>query len=330
MSGATPKSTPAMKASRSNRSRPRTKKGRNYVTKRELKGGQIHVPSNPPDITYQPWYPATVVHIGSSSDLHITVNDLVKELAAQLDPYHHAFHGNTKDHTVRCLLDSKDVDAPRLNLRLQSVRAWNITGKIISLSIDDFSDISKAISDSDSLVGLVDTGSVTHIPAVGYELPMSHRSIVLRNSTDEGGAQLYHVMAPNTDTFIVYTNVLWRCDGPSKVINGFEDKMISLMKRISSNTKTTNEVLGNGNANRGIAHDVAYIASHLPSKCTISASPGDPDFIDAIRRFDQFTAYLKASKNVESVAGSDISCYEELVKTGAADADQSEFQVDAP
>lgn len=309
MSGATPKSVAQQSTNRTRSNRSRAKgKGNNFVTKREVKGGQIHVSSNPPDITYQPWYPCTVVHMGATSDLHITVDDLVKELAGQLDPFHHAFHGTLGDgSTVRCLVDQKNATAPRINLRLQSVRAWNLTGRIISLSVDDFSDISKAIGDADSLCGLVDTGSSTHVPAVGYELPLSHRNIVLRNSSTEGSAQLYHVMAPSSDTFIVYTNVLWRCDGPSKLASGFEDKMLSVMKRISNLSKTVSENTASlhKNSNVGIAADVRYIADHLPNKCNLVSNLGDRDFVDSIRRFNQFTAFLeKTVDDKDSSTGS--------------------------
>lgn len=306
-SGATPKlgSRAGSKKSRSRLPRSgRNRNGEAYVTKREVKGGALHVSSNPPDITYQPWYPCTVVHMGASSDLSITVGNLVTELASQLDPYHRAFHGTLASGTVRCVIDSKDVTSPRLNIRLQSVRAWNLTGRIISLSVDDFSDIGKTVGEADSLCGLVDTGSATHVPAVGFELPLSHRNIVLRNSTAEESAQLYHVMAPSSDTFIVYTNVLWRCDGPAKLASGFEDKMLALMKRINANTKKIcdNAIsIGEPNSSFGIASDVRHIANRL------STSPGDPDFVSTIRRFQQFVIAENCQQEKESLTGSDVS-----------------------
>lgn len=205
----------------------RGRKRSDFVTKKELRGGQLQVPSNPPNITYQPWMPITVVHSGVSGAITITVKDLIGQLIAQIDPTQHAI-----------------VDKAVINIRLRSVRAWNMTGKMIALSVDDYSDADKAISDVDTLCGLVDTGSAAHVPAVGYELPESHKNIVLRNGTDsstDSKAVLYHVVSASTDTCIIYTSIFWKCDGPVK-FSQFQDKMMEAILEINKNAKLTAKI----------------------------------------------------------------------------------------
>lgn len=302
MSGKNDKLASTKRTSRSMAWRRKMNSDSKFVTKKELKGGQLHVPSNPPDVTYQPWYPLTVVHSGSTNDLHITVKDLVAEIRAQLDPTGHGLHAaipspsKGQPNLVRCLLDNADVTAPVINLRLLSVRAWNLTGRIISLSVEDFTDINTATKDTDALCGLVDTGSATHVPAVGYELPFTHRNIVLRNDVDEGKAMLYHIMAPATDTYIVYTNILWKFDGPAKILTGFENAMLKIMKNISANVKTSNAQTNSvSNSAANIAGNVRYIADNLPtlkaavSGCHSSSTP------ELLREFEVLTRLVSES-----------------------------------
>lgn len=228
--GATNKSQ--QKSSNLGRSRNRGQRASEFVTKQELRGGKIHVPINPPEIAYQPWMPLTLVHTGSSSDVHLTVRDICKQIKEQIDPMDHALKSFGKDWAdTECIMQ----------IRLRSIRAWNLTGRMISLSVDDFSDIAKATGDVDTLCGLVDTGSSLHIPAIGYRLPASHSNMVLRNDKATNGAILFHVMAPRNDTYIIYTSLFFRFDGPAK-LSGFDNTMVTLLKQIANSTARTARV----------------------------------------------------------------------------------------
>lgn len=231
-------------SSRRQKTRTNSRRGQNPVTQRELKGGSIDVPSNPPNVSYQPWNNLTIVHSGTTGELTITVDDLCYELAKQIDPIMTGL-SYTKTNQTGSKLSSI------INMKLQKIRAWNITGQMIALSVDDFSDSAKAIADVDALCGLVDTGSSTHTPAVGYDLPASHRSIVLRNGSaaSDSKSVLYHVMAPSTDTIIVYTTVLWKFDGPSK-FSSFETVMMQTIREISESAK---------NASTSVSHVEALV-----------------------------------------------------------------------
>lgn len=198
-----------------------------FVTKREMKGGMINVPSNPPIVSYQPWFQTTVVHSGMSGDITIKVSDLITQLQIQLDPTNHGFKER----------DSRGKSDTVLNIRLRSIRAWNLTGRMIALTVDDYSDADKAIRDVDALCGIVDTGSQAHIPAIGYEMPESHKNIVLRNGTDsstDSGAVLYHIVCPSSDTCIIYTSIFWKFDGPAK-FTSFHNSMLTSVQQIERN-----------------------------------------------------------------------------------------------
>ncbi len=214
----------------SRRSRGRRPRGnrRDAVTHHELSGGSLKVPSNPPNVVYQPWNHLTVVYTGNTSttgEITIKVSDLCDQIRAQIDP-----------------ISTGTSSTPIFNVKLQRVRAWNLTGHMIALSVDDYSDAAKAISDVDALCGLVDTGASSHTPAVGYDLPSTHRNIVLRNgssSATDKKAVLYHVMAPASDTIIIYTTLLWKFDGPSK-FSTFNRTMIAAVESIAATVKDTN------------------------------------------------------------------------------------------
>lgn len=220
-------STGGMKRNSPSTKRQRGPKPSKFVTRREVRGGKIDLGSNPPEVAYQPWMPLVVVHSGMSGDIAITVRDLAIQICKQVDPTHHA---------IREFPKVWNNTEPILQIRVRSVRAWNLTGRMVSLSVDDFSTPDKAISDVDTLCGIVDTGSTQHVPAVGYQLPLSCQNIVLRNDAHTGAAILYHVMCADSDSCIIYTSVFYRFDGPAK-ITGFQDSMISLVRSISTDVQ---------------------------------------------------------------------------------------------
>lgn len=230
------------------RYRGQRKKG-NFVTKREVSGGQINVPSNPPQVAYQPWSPIIIVHSGVSGEITITLKDLVTQLKSQVDPTKHCF----KDDMI-------------INLKIRSVRAWNLSGRIIALSVEDFSDSDQAIRDTDMLCGLVDTGAGSHVPAVGYELPLTHRNIVLRNGAGESDktAIIYHIVSGADDAVVIYTSVLWKCDGPSKV-SQFQNQMLNAVRSIQQSTSKMSGRTSKSNSSLGKIYSVTKnILSHMP------------------------------------------------------------------
>lgn len=205
-----------------------------YVTRQQLHGGQLSVPSNPPNIAYQPWNNTTIVHGGTSGSISMKFSDLCYQLAKQIDPVQSGLYWSADKKRLGTIF----------NMKVLKIRAWNLTGNMIALSVDDYSDSAKAIADVDALCGLVDTGSSQHVPAVGYELPASHKDIVLRNGTDDSrdtDAVIYHITAPSSDTIMVYVTVLWKFDGPVK-FSSFENTITRILKNTASDVKQTRQI----------------------------------------------------------------------------------------
>lgn len=174
------------------------------VTRGDLHGGKIHVPENPPEVTFQPWNPLVVVD-SISEKQDFSVHHLTRQMWMQLDPNTHAF----KD----CPTSYRNSEF-RLLFKIQQIRAWALSGKMIALSVEDFMVPNKDLSAVDQLCGLVDVGNTTHIPAIGYRLPIAHQNCVFRGSK-ENDQTLFQVIVDGPA--IVYVNLLWRCDGPSKL-----------------------------------------------------------------------------------------------------------------
>lgn len=205
-------------------------RGRNpgsFITKDEVVGGKMAVPENPPDITYQPWMPLNVVMRSGGDELKVTVDSLHMALVSQIDPLRHAFRADTDR-------DVNSEGGPILQMRLRSVRAWNLTGHMIALSANDLTDNTK--SNTDCLCGLVDTGSSAHTPAVGYKYPISHSDIVLRRSRTDKDDPLFHIITPAGDSTIIYVNIFWRCEGPAK-FSGFTRSMLAVVNQINDSAK---------------------------------------------------------------------------------------------
>lgn len=185
----------------------RTQKGSRSskaVTRGELHGGKIHVPENPPEITFQPWNPLVIVD-SISNKQDFSVHHLTRQMWNQLDPNTHAFKACPSDFSTSEF---------RLLFKVQQIRAWALAGKMIALSVEDFLVPNKDLKVVDQLCGLVDVGNASHIPALGYRLPIAHQNAVFRDSK-ETDQTLFQVISDGPA--IVYINVLWRCDGPSKL-----------------------------------------------------------------------------------------------------------------
>lgn len=193
-----------------------------FVTQQELRGGKMTVPTNPPDINYQPWCPVILVLQHSGGELKAKIKDISQRLCLQLDPLNHGFKASN-DATF-----NKD-GGPLLQLKFRSIRAWNLTGHMIALSVNDL--ISDNKKNTDTLCGLVDTGSTTHTPAVGYEYPQSHKDVIFHNDGVDMDDPVFHVITPAGDTSVVYVSLFWRFDGPSKM-SAFTQSMMALVRSV--------------------------------------------------------------------------------------------------
>lgn len=187
---------------RSRAYRSQNQRRSNYVTKLSLNGGKIEIPQNPPEVTYQPWNQATIVHT-FTGELSFQVKDILNLLKNQLDPTKRGFNQTTSG-------DGRFV----VQLRFFSIKVWNLTGRVVSLSVDDYLDSKAASGGREQLCGIVDTGHNNSIPAAGYLLPSSHRQHVVRVDDQEEKTYVFHSQVGASDNGIVYVHLAYRFDGP--------------------------------------------------------------------------------------------------------------------
>jgi hypothetical protein len=179
-----------------------------YVTRSSLNGGKFPPGINPPDVTYQPWWPITVIETAKGGSM-MTVKSICDRIRTQTDPNKRGFNQNKSDST--------SDNAFRMQIKIHSVSAWNLTGRMLALSIEDFTDSNTATGGRDQLCGIVDTGTPQHTPAVGYKLPLSASSHVLRNDDKGGELSILEVQAASTDVLVIYIKTSFRFDGPVRI-----------------------------------------------------------------------------------------------------------------
>lgn len=217
------KTTPRSKSWRVKNHDQHSRNRQAYVTKRDLHGGKFSPSTNPPDVTYQPWNSVTLVH-SFSQKFDCQTKTLIEQLRTQLDPEKRGFNQTTSG-------DRRFV----VQMKIYSIQAWNLTGRMLALTVDDYSEARSAAGGRDQLVGIVDTGTQSHTPCVGYLLPASHRQMVLRTDDKQGEDYIYTLIAGGTDQCIVYTRISYRFDGPVQP------------PRILMPIGTTIKLLGDGN-----------------------------------------------------------------------------------
>lgn len=176
----------------------------NFVTKQQLIGQKFSPPSNPPDVNYQPWFAITLVFTAVST-LELTVKEVALRLRAQLDPTSRGMnHTSTGD--LRYIVQ----------LRFQSISAWNLTAnaRLLALTVDDFHDVKSASGGREQLCGIVDTGGSATAPKVGYRMPLSHQSLVLRNDDQQSEIVIAKMQGAQNDQILCHLHTLFRFDGP--------------------------------------------------------------------------------------------------------------------
>lgn len=178
--------------------RPRTQNSNRFITKSEVKGGKVTPPSNPPDITAQPWYPYVIVDTFKGSVTY-SASDICKYFKERIDPTNHGLNAKSDF---------------RLQLRVVAINVWNLTGRFITLSVEDYTDSIAGSEGRDQLCGLLDSGTQLHTPAVGYKIPLGVRTHTLRNDDKQGGIQIFHSQAGTSDACLAHIHILWRFDGP--------------------------------------------------------------------------------------------------------------------
>lgn len=214
--------------------RIRAKKSKHQnITYSKLQGGRFDPGPNPPSFDGQKWMEQIIFdtfRFNSNNPGGYKIGDIAKLIRKQLDPTAHGMN--------------HDESSYRVQYQLKSIRAWNLTGRVIALSIEDYADTAKDKLAVDQICGLMDTGTSTHTPAIGFRLPLALQTSTLRNDAEHGEFHLCDVTGGVGDTLVVYFQLRWRFDGPFKAINAFTPvgELLRMTKRdmnVGFTTSTT-------------------------------------------------------------------------------------------
>lgn len=171
-------------------------------------GARYSPPTNPPDTTAQPWWPIVISSIRKPGDY--TFNALVTDFLKQVGT------GNTFNPASY----NTDKGTPfRLQVRVERVAVWNLSGRIVSLSVWDVEerhDASTETTQTDLLGGWVDCGGANCFPAIGYKYPSSHHRRVYRPDPRYSNVKLFTTTGGTNDWILHHIHVFWRADGTAQ------------------------------------------------------------------------------------------------------------------
>jgi len=226
-------------------------------------GGKFSPSTNPPDVDFQPWHRVTLVDPFSGT-MTVSVDSLKDKLRKQLDPTGRGF--NPEDSG-----DKRFVP----QFKIHTVQAWNLTGHIISISIQDFTDSKSASSGQDQLAGIVDTGSPGLLPKVGFKYPVSHRNHVLRCDDYEHAIQIASMQVGPSDQGLAYITVEYRFDGATTLPT--TNNLFSVLTQCYSKLRTINNSANHTTLNTRLTAETAErILSKMPTISTVVTPDSTP------------------------------------------------------
>lgn len=224
------------------RQKPRCK----YVTQQEVFGGKFSPSPNPPDVVFLPWNRVTLV-IPFSGSLAMTVDTVKTKLRAQCDPTGRGFNPSDSG-------DARFVPS----FKISSYQAWNLTGHLISLSVQDFTNTQSAKGGRDQLAGIVDTGAPGILPKVGFKLPASHRNHVLRSDDLESKIEILVIQVGASDQGLLYVNLEYRFDGTAQL-----PQTKSLFAILSATNRKVNQIEAASHVTAVKTGDTADLAARI-------------------------------------------------------------------
>lgn len=278
----------------------------NHVTKRDMMGGRIPVPENPPDVDYQPWFHFTLV-AASTTKLDLKIGDLNTLFKKQLDPQGSAFI-------------KKDDDTEgsfRVQFKLFSAKAWNLTGRVITLVVSDINDIGKT---SEQLCGLVDTGSPAHTPCVGYLMPAAYRNEVIRCDATMRNHPLVLIQGSSGDRILLQLRMAWRPDGPIIPVSIMDNSaaMVDSLMNIQNNTKGIEVQNVLSVQIKNLVKEVSGLVKAMKNNQPSTTSK----IVDGVRQVASFVLPLVAETDSESYEDfqNDIEELQQAIASVAIDA----------
>lgn len=168
-------------------------------------GRKYSPPTNPPDVTAQPWWGVTLCTIRKPGDY--TFSDLHKDFFTQVGGK------NTFNQTD---WNTDASNAFRFQVRISKATVWNLTGRLVSLVVWDIEEITytnATHSEVDILGSWVDCGGPAHFPAVGYYYPSTHSRRVFRPDPRYQDYKILTTAASASDSILYHLKIEWRSDG---------------------------------------------------------------------------------------------------------------------
>lgn len=257
--------------------------------------------SNPPQITYQPWYNLIVAY-PHEGELKLTPKLLVEKMRVQLDPNEHGFIKTANF---------------RLQVRIHSVRSWNLTGRSLAMSIDDYSVRSQ--SDQEQICGIVDAGTALHVPACGFKIPVSLSNIVLRNDADDKDDVIVNIMAPTGNSCMTYVDVTWRFDGPIRAPT-FRYDMQTLIGGVKAVKQNTSKIKDDLSEITGVIRSqlrsgyIDTIINGISKTAEVVAIAGASEIEDSLRELSESMRKLSVCFDNLETHGSSISMLEDVAE----------------
>lgn len=168
-------------------------------------GRKYTPPTNPPDVTAQPWWGVTLSAIRKPGNY--SFKDLHDDFFTQVGGT------NTFNQTS---WDSDASNAFRFQVRISKVSVWNLTGRLISLVVWDIEEINYIDAqhkEVDVLGSWVDCGGPSHFPTVGYYYPSTHSRRVFRPDPRYKDYNILTTQGFKTDSILYHLKIEWRSDG---------------------------------------------------------------------------------------------------------------------
>lgn len=198
-------------------------------------GRKVSPPSNPPDTTAQPWWPLIISAIHDPGDY--TIDTLVKDFQSQLNNDKYTFNSNSYN---------ADSGTPfRAQFRFLGVDVWNITGRIVSLTVweipeQTYIESVEKFDEKDQLGSWVDCGGASAFPSVGYRYPSSHHRRIYRPDPRYADKKIISTIAASGDKILVHLHINWKCDGYPKFSTVQQAHIPILRKLEQTNQKLVN------------------------------------------------------------------------------------------
>lgn len=256
-----------------------------FVTREQVFGGKFIPSLNPPDVVFLPWNRVTLV-IPFTGSYTVKVSTLRDVLKKQCDPTGRGFNPSTSG-------DRRFVPS----FKVQTYQAWNLTGHLISMSVQDFTDTQSARGGRDQMAGIVDSGGPGILPKVGYKLPAGHRNHVLRSDDIESEIEILVTQVGSSDQGLLYISLEYRFDGTASL-----PQSSSLFSILSKCSRFVRQIDASSHVTSVKTEETANLAAQIlsampPTSLPIVDAPTSP--IYSIELMEQVAALSKRIEVLE-------------------------------